>query len=381
VDEVGIERGDGPVVEALLQAEFTVLVISPNQVKNLRSRYGSAGNKDDRFEAYLLADVVRTDRRRLTPLTRSTPQTRALRSSVRARRDLVQPRVGLANQLRAHLQIVFPAAANLFAAIDSRISLAFIERFPPKPRPTGSRPSDWAHGCPPWLTAPAPPEVLQARLLAAPRGTTGQEAHTHAAVALAFVAALQTLNIQIDTLEDAIADQLDVHPDAHILTCLPRSGMLRAARLLAEIGDARGRFPTADSLACLAGVAPSTDNPARSKPSPSAGRPTTNSATHCATSPATPDTPTRGPPISTPVPEPEATTTPTPCASLAEPGQTSSGAAGKTALPTTPTGTTHSNASSPRTRPRRPDTAEVDTGQLIAPRVRACDRRARPGRR
>ena len=33
---------------------------------------------------------------------------------------------------------------------------------------------------------------------------------------------------------------------------------MRAARLLAEIGDARGRFPTADSLACLAGVAPST---------------------------------------------------------------------------------------------------------------------------
>ena len=51
VDEVGIERGDGPVVDALLQAELTVLVIAPGQVKNLRSRYGSAGNKDDRFDA------------------------------------------------------------------------------------------------------------------------------------------------------------------------------------------------------------------------------------------------------------------------------------------------------------------------------------------
>ena len=65
VAEVGIERGDGPVVDALLQAELTVLVISPSQVKNLRSRYGSAGNKDDRFDAYVLADVVRTDRARL----------------------------------------------------------------------------------------------------------------------------------------------------------------------------------------------------------------------------------------------------------------------------------------------------------------------------
>ena len=52
VAEVAIERGDGPVVDALLQAGVTVVVITPRQVKNLRSRYGAAGNKDDRFDAY-----------------------------------------------------------------------------------------------------------------------------------------------------------------------------------------------------------------------------------------------------------------------------------------------------------------------------------------
>lgn len=39
---------------------------------------------------------------------------------------------------------------------------------------------------------------------------------------------------------------------------LPRSGRVRAARLLAEIGDCRARFPTPESLTCLAGAAPST---------------------------------------------------------------------------------------------------------------------------
>ena len=47
VSEVGIERGDGPVVDALLEAGFVVFVIAPGQVKNLRQRYGAAGNKDD----------------------------------------------------------------------------------------------------------------------------------------------------------------------------------------------------------------------------------------------------------------------------------------------------------------------------------------------
>ncbi len=48
-----------------MRLSFSVVyVIPPGQLKNLRSRYGSAGNKDDRFDAYVLADVVRTDRRR-----------------------------------------------------------------------------------------------------------------------------------------------------------------------------------------------------------------------------------------------------------------------------------------------------------------------------
>ena len=46
---------------------------------------------------------------------------------------------------------------------------------------------------------------------------------------------------------------------------MPRSGTVRAARLLAEIGDARGRFPTRDSLTCLAGVAPSTRQSGKAK--------------------------------------------------------------------------------------------------------------------
>ena len=62
---VAIERGDGPVVAALLDAGLTVFVIAGRQVTALRSRYGTTGNKDDRFDAYLLADVLRTDRRRL----------------------------------------------------------------------------------------------------------------------------------------------------------------------------------------------------------------------------------------------------------------------------------------------------------------------------
>ena len=102
--EVAIERPDGPVVDALLGAGITVVVISPNQLKNLRGRYGSAGNKDDRFDAFVLADTLRTDRARLRPLVPDSPATAALRATCRARKDLVSHRVAVANQLREHLR-------------------------------------------------------------------------------------------------------------------------------------------------------------------------------------------------------------------------------------------------------------------------------------
>jgi transposase len=259
VEEVAIERPDGPMVDTLLDAEITVVVISPNQLKNLRSRYGSAGNKDDRFDAFVLADTLRTDRARLRLLTPDSPATVALRATCRARKDLIAHRVAVANQLREHLKRVFPGAVGLFAELDSPISLKFLRRFDSQDR------ADWlpTKRLAAWLASVGycgrvDPAVLQARLTAAPRGATGDEATAAPHITRALLATLDTLVEQIKALTEQITEQLDTHTDAHIFTSLPRSGTVRAARLLAEIGDCRARFPTPESLACLAGVAPST---------------------------------------------------------------------------------------------------------------------------
>src|SRR5664279_3141637 len=187
VSEVAIERPDGPVVDALLQAGFTVVVISPNQVKNLRGRYGSAGNKDDRFDAFVLADTLRTDRARLRPLTPDSPATVALRRACRARKDLVSHRVAVANQLRAHLRNVFPGAAALFAELDSPVSLAFLARFDTQDRAdwlTPARLGKWLAGI--GYSGRTDPAVLHARLAAAPRGITGPGADAQAPITRAL---------------------------------------------------------------------------------------------------------------------------------------------------------------------------------------------------
>jgi len=259
VEEVAIERPDGPVVEALLNAGLTVVVINPNQIKNLRSRYGSAGNKDDRFDAFVLADTLRTDRARLHPLIPDSSATTALRALCRARKDLVIHRVGIANQLRAHLNRVYPGPVGLFDALDSPISLKFLTSFSCQDRAdrlTPQRLGTWLTSV--GYTGRTDPAVLHARLCARPRGFTGADGAAYVAITNALVTTLTNLVTQITELSDHIGRQLAAHHDAPIFTSLPRSGTVRAARLLAEIGDCRGRFPTPDGLACLAGVAPST---------------------------------------------------------------------------------------------------------------------------
>ena len=257
--EAAIERPDGPVIDALLGAGITVVVISPNQVKNLRGRYGSAGNKDDRFDAFVLADTLRTDRARLRPLTPDSPATVALRRACRARKDLVSHRIAVANQLRAHLRNVFPGAAGLFADLDSPVSLTFLARSGTQDRAdwlTPARLGKWLASI--GYSGHTDPAEMHARLTAAPRGATGDDGLASACITRALHAVLVTLTGQIKALSAQIASQLAAHADRHVFTSLPRSGTVRAARLLAEIGDCRARFPTPEALACLAGAAPST---------------------------------------------------------------------------------------------------------------------------
>jgi transposase len=259
VGRVAIERPDGPVVDALLGAGLEVVVVSSRAVKALRTRYGLAGNKADRSDAFVLADCLRTDGHRWPALRPDGPQTQALRAAVRARQALVATRVATTNQLRAHLQVAFPAAVGLFADLHSPIALRFLARFPTAAAAAWLSERRLAA----WLTASAyggrtPAAELLRRLRTAPPGPHGAPAAGAAAVTLCWVRVLRALVAEIATLDAQIAAQLAQHPDGAIFRSLPRAGTVRAAALLAELGDCRARFPTPEALAALAGATPST---------------------------------------------------------------------------------------------------------------------------
>src|SRR5437868_7162524 len=127
---VAIERPDGLLVERLLDAGLRIVPLHPNQVAATRDRFRASGGKSDRFDAFVLCELARTDHHRFRVLEPDSDQTKALRALTRAREDLVGTRTALVNQLRAELERFWPGPLGLFSHMDSQILLAFLERYP-----------------------------------------------------------------------------------------------------------------------------------------------------------------------------------------------------------------------------------------------------------
>lgn len=255
-----IERPDGLLVGRLLADGVTVLAIHPNQVAAARDRFRAAAGKTDTFDSFVLCELARTDHHRFHALAPSSDETTALKALVRTREDLVAARVQLANQLRAQLDCFWPGAKQIFADIDSPIALAFLERYPSPTDARGLGPKR-LHA---FLARHAysgrrPAEQLLQRLRSAPVAVIGElEQETRRNSVLGLIAALRPIVEQITQLTSQIATALRAHPDGPIFLSLFRDpkSVICAAGLLAEIGDNRHRYPTRDSLAADAGMAP-----------------------------------------------------------------------------------------------------------------------------
>ena len=260
VERVAIERPDGVLVGRLLAAGVRVIAIHPNQVHAARERFRAAAGKSDRFDAFVLCELARTDSHRFPALAPSGDETLALRALVRTREDLVDVRVHLANQLRAQLNAFWPGAAAIFAEVDSQIALAFLERYPGPCDARALGPRRLAA----FLARHAycgrrSPEELLTRLRAAPVAALGDlEQEARRAAVLGLVAALRPIVAQVSQLTSEIGGALRSHPDGPIFLSFFRhpKSVVTAAGLLAEIGDNRARYPSDAALAADGGQAP-----------------------------------------------------------------------------------------------------------------------------
>ena len=116
---VGIEVPRGAIVEGLLERGFHVFALNPKQLDRFRDRHSVAGAKDDRRDAFVLADAVRTDQPSFRRLQLDAPQLIRLRELSRAEETLLEDFRRSANRLQDQLHRFYPQMLQLCSAADA----------------------------------------------------------------------------------------------------------------------------------------------------------------------------------------------------------------------------------------------------------------------
>ena len=127
---VAIEVPRGAVVEALVERGLHVFAINPKQLDRFRDRHTVAGAKDDRRDAFVLADSLRTDLSAFRRIHLDDAWTIQIRELTRVEEDLNREITRLANQLRDLLLRFYPQLLRLCPSADQPWLLALLKLAP-----------------------------------------------------------------------------------------------------------------------------------------------------------------------------------------------------------------------------------------------------------
>ncbi len=263
---IAIERSEGLLVEHLQALGHALFPVSPRISARARERYKVASVKDDRFDAFVLADTLRHEHGHWRTLSIPTPLLAEIKALTRDRDRLLETQQAVESQLRMILEAYHPAPVRLFSSVDRQITLSFVLDYP-TPAIVGRIKTTRMAGflARHHYTGRVPAQVLAERmrtnLLTGSSGTVAGKSFS----AQSFARLLQLLNSQLAEYEDAIAAAVAEHPDARIFASFPGVGPITTAVLLAEIGEDRARYPRPEVLLAEAGLAPVTRSSGRSR--------------------------------------------------------------------------------------------------------------------
>lgn len=266
---VCIETDRGPWVRALIAAGYQVYGVNPKQAARHRELLSLSGAKSDKADAHTLADMVRTRRHQLRQVAADSDIAEAVKVVARAHQTLIWERTRHTLRLRAALRDYFPAALQAYQVLTLTGSDT-LELLAKAPTPAAAAKLTLTQISAALRKArrrdiPAKAAAIQQTLRAEHLGQADVVAGAYAATVRATIAVLQTLNTEIRTLDGEVEAHFGLHPDAEVYLSQPGIGVILGARVLAEFGDATGRYTDAKARKNYAGTAPITRQSGKTK--------------------------------------------------------------------------------------------------------------------
>ena len=261
---VAIETKDSLLVDFLSELGYTLYFLNPKQTDRFRDRHRMSRSKSDAFDAYVLADAVRTDPHLFNALPPLDGISLHLRVLTRTREGLVSRKVAVQNEITAYLKRYFPAALTLFGGIDNPEAIAFLLQYPTYEqaitvsqtriaslltresgvsRAIAERHAAKAHAS---LREPQP-------------APTASVAHAYPIAVKSLLRQLHSILIEISALNEEIVKVYKNHPNKELVESLPGIAEILGPVITSEIGSDITRFSNVKALKAFAGSSPVTE--------------------------------------------------------------------------------------------------------------------------
>jgi len=255
---VALEQHDGALLAWLLDTGFTVYGVNPKSADRARDIYRPAGGKDDKTDAQVVTDLLRSNLSRFKPLHAQSEETLQLRSLARLRMRLTEQKTSLMQRLRTLLAEWCPTVSRLCGDFNRNWQRKLVQRWPLH--------EDFvkAHGNS--LNA----FFLKTRIPTATREKIRTVRDTAPVFipegrkdALRFEVRLVLEQIQVlidklDQLDENLAESFACHPCFELFHSLPVKGVATLAMITSAFGDQRVAPTSWRQLAARWGVAPVT---------------------------------------------------------------------------------------------------------------------------
>jgi transposase len=125
-----LEKPQGRIVDFLLDHGVEVYPVNPKALDRARDRFRMSQSKSDSFDAYVLAEFLRTDHGHLRALRPNSIQAQELKLLTRDQHRLGREKTRLLNQLRATLKEYYPRPLEVFSDLETNIALDFVKHYP-----------------------------------------------------------------------------------------------------------------------------------------------------------------------------------------------------------------------------------------------------------
>lgn len=262
-----IEKPHGRMVDFLLDHGVVIYPVNPKAVDRFRDRYRMSQSKSDSFDAYILAEFVRTDHAHLRPLEPNSTEAQELKMLTRDQHRLGRHKTRLLNQITVTLKEYYPRPLEVFDDLEAKIALDFLTEYPTPQALSSLKRRKWNRFAKrdhhlseqrcnelweklsqPQLKIPEHVVRAKARLLGV------------------LIGQLKALGPAVESYSKKVEDFFASMPAAELTKTLPggKSGTM-VPMLWAELGDAKSRWQSWRHLQAEAGGVPVTKESGKSR--------------------------------------------------------------------------------------------------------------------